>query len=83
MSCNSTVDIYAHDTTITTERWVSSNKMFMNNKKTKSLFVHGKRISAKLDDVTPLRLGAKIDDSVVKQVSSHKILGVVIDSQMN
>ena len=28
-------------------------------------------------------LDVKIDDSVIEQVSSHKILGVVIDSQMN
>lgn len=58
-------------------------QMFINKKKTKSLLVHGKRIPAKLDDVTPLRLDGKIDDSVIEQVSSHKILGVVIDSQMN
>ena len=46
--------------------------------------MHGKRIPAKMDDVTPLRqLDVKIDDSVIEQVSSHKILGVVIDSQMN
>ena len=30
-----------------------------------------------------LRLDVKIDDSVIEQVSSHKILGVIIDSQMN
>ena len=45
--------------------------------------MHGKRIPAKLDDDTSLRLDVKIDDSVIEQVSSHKILGVVIDSQMN
>ena len=64
-------------------RWASSNKMFINKKKTKSLLVHGKRIPAKLDDAIPLRLDVKIDDSVIEQVSSHKILGVVIDGQMN
>ena len=101
---DSTVDIYADDTTITTsahfsdlcsitkclnadldavQRWASSNKMFINKKKTKSLLVHGKRIPAKLDDAIPLRLDVKIDDSVIEQVSSHKILGVVIDGQMN
>ena len=101
---NSTVDIYADDTTITASahfsdlcsmtqclnsdldavhRWASSNKMFIYKKKTKSLIVHGKRIPAKLDDVTPLRLDVKIDDSVIEQVSSYKILGVVIDSGMN
>ena len=50
---------------------------------TKSLLVHGKRIPAKLDDDTPLRLDVKFNDSVIEQVSSRKILGVVIDSQMN
>ena len=50
--------------------------------KCSSLIVHGKRIPAKLDDATSLRLDVKIDDSVIEQVSSHKILGVVIDSRM-
>ena len=49
----------------------------------KSLLVHGKPIPAQLDDDTSLHLDVKIDDSVIEQVSSHKILGVVIDSQMN
>ena len=57
--------------------------MFINKKKTRSLLVHGKHIPAKVDEDTPLRLDVKIDDSVIEQVSSHKILGVVIDSQMN
>ena len=51
--------------------------------KTKPLSVHRRRITAKLNEDIPLRLDVKIDDSVVEQVSSHKILGVVIDSQMN
>ena len=65
------------------QRWASCNKMFINKKKTKFLLVHGKHIPAKLDEDTPLRLDVKIDDSVIEQVSSHKILGVVIHSQMN
>ena len=65
------------------QRWASCNKMFINKKKTKSLLVHGKRIPAKLAEDTPLRLDVKIDDFVIEQVSSHKILGVVIDSLMN
>ena len=54
-----------------------------STRKTKPLSVHRRRITAKLNEDTPLRLDVKIDDSVVEQVSSHKILGVVIDSQMN
>ena len=65
------------------QRWASCNKMFINKKKTKSLLVHGKHIPAKLDEDTPLRLDVEIDDFVVEQVSSHKILGVVMDSQIN
>ena len=60
-----------------------ATKCSSTRKKTKPLLVHGKRIPAKLDEDTPLRLDVKIDDSVIEQVSSHKILGVVIDSQMN
>ena len=51
--------------------------------KTKPLSVHRRRITAKLNEDPPLRLDVKIDDSVVEQVSSHKILGVVIDNSMN
>ena len=71
------------------QRWASCNKMFINKKKTKSLLVHEKRVPAKLDEDTPawidryIRLDVKIDGSVIEQVSSHKILGVVKDSQMN
>ena len=60
-----------------------ATKCSSTRKKTKSLLVHRKRIPAKLDEDTPLRLDVETDDSVVEQVSSHKILGVVIDSQMN
>ena len=68
----------------TVQRWASCNKMFINKKKTKCLLVHGKRIPAKLDEDKPLRLDVEIDDPVVEQVSSHMILGVVIDEpQMN
>ena len=56
--------------------------MFINKNKTKSLLVHGKRIPAKLDEDTPLCLDVKIGDSVIERVSSHKILGVVIDSEL-
>ena len=101
---DSTVDIYADNTTITqgvhfsdlcsmtpllnsnldvVQRWASCKKMFINKKKTKSLLVHGKHIPAKLDEDTPLRLDVEIDDFAVEQVSSHKIVGVVMDSQIN
>jgi len=70
-------DLYA------VKRWASSNKMFINKKITKSLLVHGERIPTKLDNATLLRFHVKIDDSVIEQVSSLKILGVVIDNQIN
>ena len=60
-----------------------ATKCSSTRKKQKSLLVHGKRFPAKLDEDTPLRLDVKIDYSVIEQVSSHMILGVVIDSQMN
>ena len=60
-----------------------ATKCSSTRKKTKSLLVHRKRIPAKLDEDIPLRLDVETDDSVVEQVSSHKILGVVIDNSMN
>ena len=41
--------------------------------------MHRKRIPAKLDEDTPLRLDVKIDDSVIEQVSSHKSLVYFFD----
>ena len=58
-------------------------KKCSSTRKTKSLLVNGRRILVKLDEDTLLRLDVKIDDSFIEQVSSHKILGVVTDSQMN
>ena len=58
-------------------------KKCSSTRKTKSLLVNGGRILVKLDEDTLLRLDVKIDDSFIEQVSSHKILGVVTDSQMN
>ena len=40
--------------------------MFINQKKTKSLLVHGKQIPAKLYANTPLRLDIKIEGSVIE-----------------
>jgi len=40
--------------------------MFIDEKRNEVFLVHGKRIPAKLDDVTPLRLDVKIDDSIFK-----------------
>ena len=65
------------------QRWATNNKMFINQKKTKSLLVHGKQIPAKLDANTPLQLDIKINGSVIDEVPSHKILGVSIDSHLN
>ena len=65
------------------QRWATNNKMFINQKKTKSLLVHGRRIPAKLDANTFLRLDIKIDGSVTEEVPSHKILGVSIDRHLN
>ena len=57
--------------------------MFINQKKTKSLLVHGKEIPAKLDANIPLPLDIKIDGSVIEDVPSRKILGVSIDRHFN
>ena len=75
------------------QRWASSNKMFIIKQERNEVpFSARKAHSCKAGrcpppspSPLPLRLDVKIDDSQsdIKQVSCHKILGVVIDSQMN
>lgn len=58
--------------------WSSSNKMLLNESKTKSMLVTGKRfVKKKEHSILQLRLKS----SEVNQVHSHKLLGVTIDSQ--
>ena len=60
--------------------WSSSNKMLLNESKTKSMLVTGKRLVKKMEHST---LQLHLKSSELNQVHSHKLLGVTIDSQLS
>ena len=60
--------------------WSSSIKMLLNEYKTKSMLVRGKRLVKKMDH-SSLQLHLK--SSQLNQVHSQKLLGVTIDSQLS
>ena len=64
------------------QRWASCNKMFINKKKRSPFQCTESAFLLSWMKTLPC-LDVKIDDSVIEQVSSHKILALVIDSQMN
>ena len=75
------MDIYAEDTTLSAwcklqndmdkvVEWSNQNKMVLNGSKMKSLPVTGKRLESRLPEA-------------VEQVSSHKLLGVKLDTKLN
>ena len=59
--------------------WSADNKMILNESKTKSMLVTGKRLGKKMEQST---LQLHVNSTELKQVSSHKLLGVTIDSQL-
>ena len=60
--------------------WSSSNKMLLNESKTKSMLVTGKRLVKKMDHSA---LQLRLKSSELNQVHSQKLLGVTIDSQLS
>ena len=60
--------------------WSSSNKLLLNESKTKSMLVTGKRLVKKMEHST---LQLHLKSSELNQVHSHKLLGVTIDSQLS
>ncbi len=57
--------------------------MLINTKKTKSIVVAGKRIPAKLSCDASHCLNLKIGNEKNSDVTSHKLLGVTLDSEMS
>jgi hypothetical protein len=64
-------------------KWSAQNKMLINTKKTKSMVVVGKRIPAKLGSDASQCLNLKIDGAKSSVVTSHKLLGETLDSEMS
>ena len=59
--------------------WSADNKMILNESKTKSMLVTGKRLGKKVEQST---LQLHVNSTELEQVSSHKLLGVTIDNQL-
>ena len=60
--------------------WSSRNKVLLNESKTKSMLVTGRRLVKKIEHST---LQLRLKSSELNQVHSHKLLGVTIDSQLS
>ena len=98
---NSTVDVYADDTTFSSSshfsvastelqvnlqhdidklcQWSDKNRMVLNDDKTKSILITGKRLKSRMQ-LSSLPLIAS--DSNIELVSSLKLLGVIIDEDL-
>ena len=59
--------------------WSADNKMILNETKTKSVLVTGKWLAKKMEQST---LQLHVNSTELERVSSHKLLGVTIASQL-
>lgn len=60
--------------------WSEKNHMVLNPTKTKTMLVTGKRLSKK---VPSTELKVYIDGEQIQQVSTQKLLGLIIDKEMS
>ena len=60
--------------------WFSSNEMLLNESKTKSMLVTGKRLVKKMEHSS---LQLRLKSTELEQVHKHKLLGVTIDRQLS
>ena len=58
--------------------WAISNKLPLNEKKTKSIFITGKRLKSRIEDVPTI---SRINNNLTN-VSSAKLLGLEIDEEL-
>ena len=61
------------------DAWCSSNKMTLNPKKSKCMVISSRQMHQKHN----LSINLKLDDEVIEQVQSHKVLGVIIDEKLS
>ena len=64
------------------KKWSIRNRMFINLEKTKAMLVKGKRLQKKLVPDQP-QFEVYLNGTRVDEVSSHKRLGVIIDTNLN
>ena len=61
-------------------RWSNENMMILNGSKTKCMMVTGKRLAKNMEED---QLLLKINGKRLEQVTSQKLLGVIIDDKLN
>jgi low affinity Fe/Cu permease len=64
------------------ERWCNENGMVINTSKTKSMAIAGKRIRNNTN-TSFISIDAKLNDVVIDQVLSYKLLGVSLDQDLS
>ena len=65
------------------DEWSLQNKMVINTRKTKSILVTGKRIPKKWDSLADQRLQLRIGGIDISGVTSQKLLGITLDTNMS
>ena len=61
-------------------QWITDNKIVLNETKTKTMLVAGKHLRKKMSSTS---LTVNVNSVELEQVQSHKLLGVIIDTQLN
>ena len=61
-------------------QWTTDDKMVLNESKTKTMLVAGKRLHKKMSSTS---LTVHVNSVELEQVQSHELLGVIIDTQLN
>ena len=60
-------------------QWTTDDKMVLNKSKTKTMLVAGKRLHKKMSSTS---LTVHVNSVELEQVQSHKLLSVIIDTQL-
>ena len=68
--------------TLELEKWTGNNRFKLNMDKTKSMFVTGTRLRAKMDHWDQMEIRSSKGD-VLETTTSHKLLGVYIDPDLS
>ena len=68
--------------TLELEEWSRSNRFKLNTDKTKSMFVTGTKLRAKIDSLDQMEIRTSKGD-ILETTTSHKLLGVYIDSDLS
>ena len=68
--------------TLELEEWSRNNQFKLNTDKTKSMFVTGTRLRAKIDSLDQMEIGTSKGD-ILETTTIHKLLGVYIDLDLS